>query len=335
MAAFLRIRGRKTYKERREPSESDYKKLYRFRKENVEWLSQYFLGNKDERRGAALTSEQQMRIFLRYVADPGFQNGIGEEIGVHQSTVSRTITCVTEKIKEKTDEWIKFPSTIEDMRAAKAKWQQRYNFPTAIGALDCTHVKIPKPTAHGDEYVNRKGFPSINIQATCDSKEYFTSVDVSWPGSVHDSRVWRNSTVHAVMQRSRNAVLLADGGYQNAPWLMVPYRNPDTPQQISYNRLLSSERVIIERCFGQLKRRFPSLHYGVRLALPSVPSFILTCFILHNISKYLQDDDDFDDVNENCESDSDTDGDYNDHEPAIHIRGQHKRNELAEIIHNL
>ena len=332
MAAFLKVRATKTYKERREPTENDFKKLYRFEKENVEWLSDYLVGNKNERRGAALTSQQKLRIFLRYAADPGFQNGIGEEIGVHQSTVSRTVTFVAEKIIEKAHFWIKFPSNNEDLRISKTNWQHRFNFPTAIGALDCTHVRIPKPSNHGDEYVNRKGFTSINVQATCDSKECFTSVTASWPGSVHDSRVWRNSAVHAVMCRSKNAVLLADEGYGCAPWLMTPYRNPDTPQQRSYNRVLTAERVIIERCFGQLKRRFPSLHYGVRVALPRVPSFITSCFILHNIAKYLEDQDDFDELN-GVEFQNDVGDD--DNENAICRRGQQKRDEIAQIIYNM
>ena len=35
---------------------------------------------------------------------------------------------------------------------------------SAIGALDCTHVKILKPggrQGHGDEYINRKGVNSV------------------------------------------------------------------------------------------------------------------------------------------------------------------------------
>nr|CAH7750834.1 unnamed protein product [Callosobruchus chinensis] len=34
------------------------------------------------------------------------------------------------------------------------------------------------------------GYHSINVQATCNADEWFTSVDASWPGSVHDSRIF-------------------------------------------------------------------------------------------------------------------------------------------------
>lgn len=37
-------------------------------------------------------------------------------------------------------------------------------------------MKIVKTNVPGDEYMNRKMFASINVQATCNSKEFFTSV---------------------------------------------------------------------------------------------------------------------------------------------------------------
>lgn len=81
----------------------------------------------------------------------------------------------------------------------KTKWQAKYQFPNGIGAIDCTHIPIVKPFAHGDEYINRKRFASINIQATCNGLEEFTRVDASWPGSVHDARIWRNSEIYRIM----------------------------------------------------------------------------------------------------------------------------------------
>ena len=44
--------------------------------------------------------EEQMRMFLRYMADLGFQVGVGENVGVnqHQSTVSIHVYRVMEQI---------------------------------------------------------------------------------------------------------------------------------------------------------------------------------------------------------------------------------------------
>nr|CAH7732281.1 unnamed protein product [Callosobruchus chinensis] len=170
--------------------------------------------------------------------------------------------------------------------------QQAYNFLCAIGAIDCTHIPILKPAAHGDEYINRKGFPSLNVLASCNSSEVFTSVDISWPGSVHDARIWTNSTIQPVISRNQvRVLLLGDSGFGIAPWLMTPFRTPNNPQQQAFNNLLTRERVIIERCFGQVKQRFPILQYKIRLATEKVPHIIACCFILHNVAKYLKDSD--------------------------------------------
>lgn len=178
------------------------------------------------------------------------------------------------------------------METAKRLWSQKFKFPNAIGALDCTHVQIKKPTEFGDEYVNRKGWCSFNIQATCDASEMFTSVNNRWPGSVHDSRIWRNSNIRTFLEENAaGALLLADDGYGITPWTVTPYKNPANRIQTGFNIVHTKERTIIERCFGQLKQRFPILHSKLRIATERVPSYIISCFVLHNVAKFLNDPD--------------------------------------------
>ncbi|CAH2008615.1 unnamed protein product [Acanthoscelides obtectus] len=197
-----------------------------------------------------------MKICLRYLGDTGYQQGIGQELAVSQATVTWTVDRAVNSIGAQSNEWIKFPTTNHELMEAKRIWQSMYKFPTAIGEIDCTHIGILKPNRHRDEYINRKGKPTLNVQATCDAREMFTSVDVSWPGSVHDSRIWRNSQTRSQVMNEANVVLLGDDGYDIEPCLMTPFRNPTPGAEINDNKLLKQERVIIERCFGKLKRRF-------------------------------------------------------------------------------
>ncbi|CAH2000279.1 unnamed protein product [Acanthoscelides obtectus] len=275
-----------------------------------------------------------MRVFLRYVGDPGFQIGIGDGIGIHQSTVSRTVTNVITRIVQKSNIWIRFPTSCEDLHNAKNKWQEKFNFPSAIGAIDSTDIPIMKPFIHADEYVNRKNFASINIQATCNSNEEFISVDVSWPGFVLDSRIWKNSDLYNVMKLNRaSAVLLGVSRYGIAPLLMTPFRIAETAEQRSYNRLFTRERVIIERCFGQLKQRFPILHNKIRFDTEKVSSLVMSCFILHNVAKHLNDEDFAVDIpgdGEQEEIHNQHTADYAD--GVIRQRGQFRRDAMSRII---
>nr|CAH7724812.1 unnamed protein product [Callosobruchus chinensis] len=120
-----------------------------------------------------------MKIFMRYVRDPGYQTGVAEDIGNHQTSASKVVTKFAVQMIEKCGRWIKFPST---------------------------------PA----EYINRKGYHSINVQATCNADEGFTSVDASWPGSAHDSRIWSNSEICNIAKREfqrSNALLSGDEEY--------------------------------------------------------------------------------------------------------------------------
>jgi hypothetical protein len=127
-------------------------------------MATYFMGQeKNEKRGGALSNVDKLKIFLRCVGDTGFQTGVAEDIGIHQTTVSKIIVEIMDKILPKASTWIKFAQTEAEIQNAKREWLDKYNFPAAIGVIDCTHIRIVKPSVHGDEYINRKGFPSINV----------------------------------------------------------------------------------------------------------------------------------------------------------------------------
>ena len=55
------------------------------------------------------------------------------------------------------------------------------------GAIDgnCTHVPIQAPLEKPTDYVNRKLFLSVVMQAYVDARYLFRDIAVGWPGSVH------------------------------------------------------------------------------------------------------------------------------------------------------
>ena len=67
-------------------------------------------------------------------------------------------------------------------------------FPGVLGAIDCSHIRIQAPKSQNKQaYICRKGYTSMNVQAVADANYMFLNIVAKWPGSVHDSRVFRNS----------------------------------------------------------------------------------------------------------------------------------------------
>lgn len=63
------------------------------------------------------------------------------------------------------------------------------------GALDGTHIRIDKPLEDKDSYINRKKYFSIQMQAVADHKKKFLDLYIGYPGSVHDARVFKESSI--------------------------------------------------------------------------------------------------------------------------------------------
>nr|XP_023025033.1 putative nuclease HARBI1 [Leptinotarsa decemlineata] len=214
------------------------------------------------------------------------------------------------------------------MTEAKVLWQRHFCLTSVIGALDCTQIEIQKPGLHGNEYICRKGYPSMNVQATCNALEQFTSISAEWPGSVHDGRVWRNSHVRNIVSQYDGAVcLLGDSGYGLSPWLITPFKRPRTHQEREFNLIHAGERVIIERCFGQLKRRFPIL--GV--TLNNIPQVVVNCAVLHNIAKQLKDDFEYGDI-DSVQNEDDQPGVVRYENPDTTLRGKDKRANMMTYL---
>lgn len=190
-----------------------------------------------------------------------------------------------------TREHIKFPTTRREINEVKEGFMNKFNFPGVLGAIAGTHVAILKPSAEEHNFINRKGYHSLNVQVICDSNLKLISVNANSPGSNHDAFIWRNSAVRNFMLNQynigrRRTWLLGDSGYPLQPILMTPFLNPenDSPE-FRYNYSHIRVRNCIERCIGVLKNRFRCLlrERVARYSPQFVGKLVNTCAVLHNI----------------------------------------------------
>ena len=169
-------------------------------------------------------------------ATGSFKSIAGDLLHIPQSSFSRIVGKVAKAIAAHHQQFIHFP-TPNETPLAKYKFCQISGLPEVIGAIDCTHIKICCPGGpNSDLYRKRKGCFSVNVQAVCSHDLKFTNIVARWPGSVHDSRIFRNSRLCAKFENHDfNGILLGVSGYALKPYLLTPILNPQTPPVRRYN----------------------------------------------------------------------------------------------------
>ncbi len=119
----------------------------------------------------------------------------------------------------------------------------------------------------------------------CDANYTITNCVASWPGSVHDARILRESQLFTEFEqpiRPIDGLILGDSGYMIREWLLTPIVNPQTAAQLAYNTAHSRTRSTVERCIGVVKRRFHCLHTELRVTPRKACRMTTVCMILHN-----------------------------------------------------
>uniref|UniRef100_A0A6P7GTH2 Nuclease HARBI1 n=1 Tax=Diabrotica virgifera virgifera TaxID=50390 RepID=A0A6P7GTH2_DIAVI len=164
-------------------------------------------------------------------------------------------------------------------------------FRQVIGAIHCTHIRIPKVGGNiGQYYINRKGYSSINVQVVANANLEIMDIVAHWRGSTHDSRIFNYCRLKRRFEQSEfKGRLLGDSGYACSPYLFTPVLNPTTQQEERYNRAHIQTRNTVERCFGVWKQRFRCLLDGFKTKLDNTKLYIVALAILNNIAIHHRD----------------------------------------------
>ena len=289
--AAQQLRRERKLRDRLNPLESydhtEIKQLFRFESTSILQITDVLEIDlrRSTLRNKSLQPLQQVCLALRFYATGSMQLSLGAWLHVNQSTVSRVVWDVTRTICSRMRGEISFPDGFFGLKQA---FYQLSGLGNIVGCVDCTHVPISRPSQFGQEYMNRKNWYSINVQAICDHDCRFLDIVAAWPGSAHDSRIFRNSSVYdRFLTRELNGTLLGDGGYRLNPFLFTPFNNPRDDIEENFNRVHASTRNCIERAFGQLKRRFAALHIPLCtcICVNRVCPTIVACCILYNLAK--------------------------------------------------
>ena len=167
--------------------------------------------------------------------------------------------------------YIKTP-TGAALRENVETFKMELGFPQYVGTVDGTHISPQECPA---DYYNRKGWHSIILQGTVDHAGRFIDIYVGWPGQVHDTCMFSNSSLYhrrqsntlfpdvkeSISGKDISLVLLGDPAYPLLQWLMKAF--PDNGrlscEQKLFNYRLSKAHVVVEHSYGRLKGRWRCL----------------------------------------------------------------------------
>lgn len=320
MALLLRIQqfraGRQLRKERVFLDRSNHLNIfndeelihrYRLPRRQIQELCNLLAGDLERatRRNHALTVEQQVLAALRFYASGSFQNVVGDVAGLSKASISRSVFRVSMALANRIQNYIHFPVNNLEIQRIKQGFYDIAGFPNILGCIDGTLIPIVAPSGINEHlYVCRKGFHAINVQLVTDADLRVLNVVCRYPGSTHDSFIWRNCELQDRFANNNmpNGWLLGDSGYPLTPHLLTPFINPANRNEERYNRKHKSTRCSIERANGVVKQRFRCLHKSGGCLMYSPQrciNIIISCLLLHNIcirdNVPMPDDDDDDD----------------------------------------
>lgn len=167
-------------------------------------------------RNHSIKPETKLLTSLSFFRSGSFQYVEGTIGGVSQPAISAIIEQFSTLIVTKhAKKYIYYPTANNFLSSTKEAFFDIGLMPNVIGLIDGCHVPIAPPKKEIEPaFVNRKNFHSINLQAVCSPNMSFLDVVVKYPGSTHDSYVWKNCTL-------RQKLLNGDYGES---WLIGEYK---------------------------------------------------------------------------------------------------------------
>lgn len=191
------------------------------------------------------------------------------------------------------------PNNADGWKSVARKFNDLWQFPNCIGAVDGKHVVMVAPPNAGSNFYNYKGTHSIILMGIADAEYKLQYIDVGRNGRFSDGGVFNRCTFGQAMDtnvlglpepeplpgRSKPVpyVLVADDAFALRDNVLKPYsqRSLDMVQRV-FNYRLSRARRIIENVFGIMSARFRVLRNPIYLNPEKTKKVVLAICVLHN-----------------------------------------------------
>ncbi|KAK9696185.1 DDE superfamily endonuclease [Popillia japonica] len=307
-------------------SDEEFRSHFRLNRQCVEDLIEYYCNSKPKKyRGGwpEIKSEKVVLMSLWYLANTESFRQIADRIIANTSKnwikLPKKQEAISRIIANTSKNWIKLPKKQEAI-SISSEFEKKQGIPNVLGCIDGCHIRTKKPKINGDDFINRKGYPSILLQGVVDHRKMFLDISVGAPGSIHDARLLRQYKLFEEIETGRQLLynkyhLLGGSAYPVLNWLIPPYKDNGllTEQQRLFNFKHSATRIVVEHGFGVLNGRFRRLREFQNDSLSFIVHSVVAAWVLHNIciSRNIEDNnviEYMEDLDNNVESEETVEG---------------------------
>lgn len=261
------------------------------------------LTKTDTKMRLALEPGLKLAFTLRHLASGARYKDMRYGWRVPHNTMSLGVREVCHAIiAEYADEVMPLPVTPEEWLAIARGFQERWNFPHALGAVDGKHVALKCPPGSGSTFRNYKKFFSIVLFAVVDSEYKFIYIDVGGRGASSDAQIWNDTDfLEAIKDGTINFpddeplpndiedmpyFLIGDDAFALRKYMQKPHSTKRLKiEERVFNYRLSRARRCVENAFGILANRFGILLTTMQHRPATVRLITMTCCILHNLMR--------------------------------------------------
>lgn len=264
-------------------------------------LVEPLITKKPCRSREVITPHERLMVTLRYLAEGEAQQSQAFNFRMGKATVSNIVRETCDAIWTALHStYLKTPNSPEEWKKIADCFEEEWNFPHCLGAIDGKHIMIECPKNAGSAYYNYKNFHSIVLLAICDANYCFTFVDIGDYGSTNDASVLSNSAFGQAFEKGPETletpspcnykdvqklpfVLIGDDIFPQKSWLMKPFPGKGLHEhQRVYNYRLSRARRTIENAFGILSAKWRIFRKPIKANVDLVDKITKASVCLHN-----------------------------------------------------
>lgn len=175
-----------------------------------------------------------------------------------------------------------------------------WNFPHCVGAMDSKHVVLQSPVNSGSEFINYHSQFSIVLFALVDANYNFLFADIGCQGRISDGGVFSDTELCQKMKNNSLGLpepvelpnrelkipyfFAADSAFALGENIMKPYpgdHQKESPKRI-FNYRLSRARRVVENAFGIISSVFRVLQKPMLLEPEKAEVITAAIVYLHN-----------------------------------------------------